>query len=71
MKPRLIMTAIVFAAAALMTLEASARELVIGLSYGKTGRYSSIGKTTEAAVDIAVREINAASGPGADGCRGR
>ncbi|HUT48953.1 MAG TPA: ABC transporter substrate-binding protein [Alphaproteobacteria bacterium] len=62
MRPRLIMTTAVFVAAAMMTLEASARELVIGLSYGKTGRYSSIGKTTEAAVDIAVREINAKGG---------
>lgn len=62
MRSRLIMSAAVLAAAAMMTLEASARELVIGLSYGKTGRYSSIGKTTEAAVDIAVREINAKGG---------
>ena len=46
----------------MMTLAASARELVLGLSYGKTGRFSSIGKTTEAAVDIAVREINAKGG---------
>jgi branched-chain amino acid transport system substrate-binding protein len=62
MKTRLFLTVAAVAAAAMMTLEASARELVIGLSFGKTGRYSSIGKTTEAAVDIAVREINAKGG---------
>ena len=62
MMTKLLFTAAAMAAAALMTAEASARDLVIGLSYGKTGRYSSIGKTTEAAVDIAVREINAKGG---------
>ena len=62
MKTRLFLTVAAVAAAAMMTLEASARELVLGLSYGKTGRFSSIGKTTEAAVDIAVREINAKGG---------
>jgi len=62
MKKRLIISVTAMAAAAMMTLEASARELVLGLSFDKTGRYSSIGKTTEAAVDIAVREINARGG---------
>jgi len=47
---------------ALPVASAAAQDLIIGLSYGKTGRYSSINKTTETAVDIAVREINAAGG---------
>lgn len=47
---------------ALFPYGAGARDLIIGLSYGKTGRYSSINKTTETAVDIAVKEINAAGG---------
>ncbi len=40
----------------------AADEIVIGLSYGRTGIYSSINKTTEVAVDIAAQEINAAGG---------
>jgi branched-chain amino acid transport system substrate-binding protein len=40
----------------------AADEIVIGLSYGRTGIYSSINKTTEVAVDIAVEEINSAGG---------
>ncbi len=40
----------------------SAQDIVIGLSFGKTGRYASIAKTTETAVDIAEKEINAAGG---------
>lgn len=39
-----------------------AAELVLGLSYGKTGYYATSARTTETAVDIAVREINAAGG---------
>ncbi|MBI4293570.1 MAG: ABC transporter substrate-binding protein [Betaproteobacteria bacterium] len=42
-------------------LPATAQELVLGLSYPKTGRYSTI-SATEVAVDIAVAEINAAGG---------
>ena len=34
----------------------AADEIVIGLSYGRTGIYSSINKTTEVAVDIALRK---------------
>ena len=41
---------------------AAAQELVLGLSYAKTGRYASDAATTEVAVDIAVQEINAAGG---------
>lgn len=37
-------------------------EIVLGLSFGRTGLYSTINKTTEVAVDIAVEEINAAGG---------
>ena len=44
------------------TAPAFADDIVIGLSFGKTGRYSSIAKTTEVAVDIAVAEVNAAGG---------
>ena len=40
----------------------SANEIVLGLSFGKTGLYSTTNKTTEIAVDIAVAEINAAGG---------
>ena len=40
----------------------AADEIVLGLSFGKTGLYSTINKTTEVAVDIAVEEINAAGG---------
>ena len=40
----------------------AADEIVIGLSYGRTGIYSSINKTTEVAVDIAVEEINSSGG---------
>lgn len=40
----------------------AADEIVIGLSYGRTGLYSTINKTTEVAVDIAVEEINSAGG---------
>lgn len=37
-------------------------EIVIGLSFGRTGLYSTINKTTEVAVDIATQEINQAGG---------
>ena len=37
-------------------------EIVLGLSFGKTGIYSTINKTTEIAVDIAVNEINSTGG---------
>lgn len=37
-------------------------EIIIGASLGRTGRYSTIAKTTETAIDIAVKEINAAGG---------
>ena len=40
---------------------ASAQELVLGFSYPKTGRYSSIA-AVDVAADIAVAEINAAGG---------
>ncbi|MBT5047346.1 MAG: ABC transporter substrate-binding protein [Rhodospirillaceae bacterium] len=39
-----------------------AADIVLGLSFGKTGLYSTINKTTEIAVDIAAAEINAAGG---------
>ena len=38
------------------------QEIIIGLSFGRTGLYSTINKTTEIAVDIATEEINAAGG---------
>ncbi|MEQ8696948.1 MAG: ABC transporter substrate-binding protein [Bauldia litoralis] len=40
----------------------AADEIVIGASLGRTGIYSTISKTTETSIDIAVREINAAGG---------
>jgi branched-chain amino acid transport system substrate-binding protein len=39
-------------------------EYVIGLAYGGTGPYATSSRTTETAVDIAVREINDAGGVG-------
>ena len=44
------------------TVPVQAADIVLGLSFGKTGLYSTINKTTEIAVDIAVAEINAAGG---------
>lgn len=41
---------------------ALAQDLVLGLSFPKTGRYASVGAATEIAVDIAVAEINAKGG---------
>jgi branched-chain amino acid transport system substrate-binding protein len=41
---------------------AQQRQIVLGLSYGRTGPYVTSSRTTETAVDIAVREINAAGG---------
>lgn len=46
------------------TAAMAADEIVIGLSFGRTGLYSTINKTTEVAVDIAVEEINAKGGIG-------
>jgi len=42
--------------------EAAAQEIVIGLSTARTGRYATSAATNEAAVDIAVAEINARGG---------
>ena len=52
---------VVILAAAVFTVPALAQELVLGLSYPKTGRYSTI-SATEVSVDIAVAEVNAAGG---------
>ena len=49
-------------AVAATSLPAVAQDLVLGLSYAKTGRFASIGAATEVAVDLAVAEINAAGG---------
>lgn len=62
MKRHFVLTVAATAVAAMMIPQASAKELVIGLSFGKTGRFATIGSTTEVSVDIAVREINAAGG---------
>lgn len=51
-----------FALEATLAWPAAAQELVLGLSYAKTGRYANVGAATEVAVDIAVAEINAAGG---------
>jgi len=50
-----------FVVAAVAT-PAAAQDLVLGLSYAKTGRYASLSAPGEVAVDIAVAEINAAGG---------
>ena len=62
MKFKVEMGAAVIASIAYMAPVQAADEIVLGLSYGKTGLYSTINKTTEVAVDIAVAEINAAGG---------
>jgi branched-chain amino acid transport system substrate-binding protein len=41
---------------------AAAQDLVLGLSFPKTGRYASVGAATEIAVDIAVAEVNGKGG---------
>ena len=49
----------------LMTMANAAKaadEIVLGLSISFSGIYSTINKTTEIGVDIAVKEINAAGG---------
>ena len=63
--PRFIAKVAISAAALLAALAigpAYAQDLVLGLTYAKTGRYASVGAPTEVAVDIAVAEINAAGG---------
>ena len=62
MKFKVEIGAAVIASIAYMAPVQAADEIVLGLSYGKTGLYSTINKTTEVAVDIAVAEINAAGG---------
>ena len=62
MKVKVGISAALVAGAAYMAPVQAADEIVLGLSYGKTGLYSTINKTTEVAVDIAVAEINAAGG---------
>jgi len=62
MKVKVGISAAVAAAIAYMAPVQAADEIVLGLSYGKTGLYSTINKTTEVAVDIAVADINAAGG---------
>jgi branched-chain amino acid transport system substrate-binding protein len=39
-----------------------AHDIVIGASMAKTGRYATLARATETAIDIAVEEINAAGG---------
>ncbi len=62
MKVKVGISAALVAGVAYMAPVQAADEIVLGLSYGKTGLYSTINKTTEVAVDIAVAEINAAGG---------
>jgi len=54
--------AVLALAGAALAVPAAAQDLVLGLTYAKTGRYSGVGAPTEIAVDIAVAEINAAGG---------
>jgi branched-chain amino acid transport system substrate-binding protein len=49
-------------AALFATAPGHAQDLVLGLSFPKTGRYASVGAATEIAVDIAVAEINGKGG---------
>lgn len=58
---RLILAAAAAAVTTALAMPAAAQELVLGLSYPKTGRYATA-SNTEVAVDIAVAEINAAGG---------
>lgn len=62
MKKILPVAAFAAAAAAAATPALAQDEIVIGASLGRTGIYSTIAKTTEVSIDIAVAEINAAGG---------
>ena len=63
MKPAALILTLAFAIAIGMSpAQAQQGEFVIGLSYGGTGPYVTSSRTTETAVDLAVREINAAGG---------
>jgi len=62
MRIRVLASAAVLAGFIAGSSALSANEIVLGLSFGKTGLYSTTNKTTEIAVDIAVAEINAAGG---------
>jgi branched-chain amino acid transport system substrate-binding protein len=59
---RTIAVFILAAPFAIVSPPAAAQDLVLGFSYAKTGRYSSVSAPNEVAVDIAVAEINAAGG---------
>ncbi len=54
--------AVAVAAGSFGGADAAAGEIVIGASIAKTGRYATLARGTETAIDIAVREINAAGG---------
>jgi len=62
MKKILAAAAFAGAGAAAATPALAQNEIVIGASLGRTGIYSTIAKTTEVSIDIAVAEINAAGG---------
>ena len=61
-RSKLALLAMLLPAMALLSVPVQARDLVLGLSYGKTGYYATSARTTETAVDIAVRKINASGG---------
>lgn len=62
MNRRSTLFGLALALGAALAWPATAQELVLGLSFPKTGRYASVGAATEVAVDVAVAEINAAGG---------
>lgn len=62
MKKHLLKTAAAIAAVGLMASGAAKADIVIGLNMVQSGPLKSPGEGTEAAVDIAVAEINAAGG---------
>ena len=62
---RLLRFALALAIASPLTVtprEAAAEELVLGYAMAKSGPFASTGLSSEVAVDLAVREINAAGG---------
>lgn len=61
-KQTAILSAVLATGALLAGPAAQAQEIVIGASMAKTGRYATLARATETAIDIAVAEINAAGG---------
>lgn len=61
-KTTIILGAALAVGALLIGPAVQAQEIVIGASMAKTGRYATLARATETAIDIAVQEINEAGG---------